>query len=530
MKGKCQFVLKSTVIALLFVLSGVLGHIKTPDPFLKTVFEWSSYGLALFLLVEWAIRIRTSVIHKTIRSNLLAIASLTIFWHVTKVVKWFFATDETTRRYLWYLFYVAIILLPLLSVWAALCVGRSYEYRIDRRVRMLIFPAFMLLGLVITNDRHQLVFRFRADFTNTNDEYSRNIGYYIIVAWVAIFTIWSLITLYKRCRIPDSKKRILLPFVYVFLVVVYCVGYPFLMGTFVYRCLDLTTVCCMFIYGIWNTCAAVGLINTNTRYEELFELSKINALITDTDGNVIYASKDAPELDRETLLEARERAILLPGDNYIKSTSIRGGSVYWLEDVSEVNALLEKLREDRELLCGREELLKADIEVKEKRAKVEKKLELYTKLYDGIHQQFAAIDTAFAQINDMNASQLLKRICLLSAYIKRRSNLLLLSEHEATARVRELSLALKETLNYLSLFGVECNINASDEGVADIASLIDVYSRFEKDMEELAEHMSLLYLKLSQTPEELMLNIIAQLNDSDEVRSYHISCKKGGRV
>ena len=120
-------------------------------------------------------------------------------------------------------------------------------------------------------------------------------------------------------------------------------------------------------------------------------------------------------------------------------------------------------------------MLKADIEVKKKTAAVEKKLELYSKIYDGITPQFSSIDTLLREITPQNAELSLKKICFLSAYIKRRSNLLLLLEENETLKLRELSLCLKETLNYTSLFHVEYRLNVEDDAYAGVTSLIAAY-------------------------------------------------------
>ena len=124
-------------------------------------------------------------------------------------------------------------------------------------------------------------------------------------------------------------------------------------------------------------------------------------------------------------------------------------------------------------------MLKADIEVKKKTAEVQKKLELYSKIYDGITPQFSSIDTLLREITPQNVELSLKKICFLSAYIKRRSNLLLLLEENKTLKLRELSLCLKETLNYTSLFQVEYRLNVEDDGYAGVTSLIAAYDWFE---------------------------------------------------
>ena len=169
-------------------------------------------------------------------------------------------------------------------------------------------------------------------------------------------------------------------------------------------------------------------------------LSNIDTLITDQDCHIVYASQNVKEIDRDSLLQAKDESITRSGHKRLRSTKIRNGYIYWIEDIREIHSLLEQLQEDKELLHGKEALLKADIEVKKKTSAVEKKFELYSKIYDGITTQFSSIDTLFHEITPQNVELSLKKICFLSAYIKRRSNLLLLLEENKTLKLRELSL------------------------------------------------------------------------------------------
>lgn len=54
--------------------------------------------------------------------------------------------------------------------------------------------------------------------------------------------------------------------------------------------------------------------------------------------------------------------------------------------------------------------------------------------------------------------------CILAAYIKRRSNLVMLAEKQENIDVGELSLATKESLGFLSLTGAECTFDCAVSG------------------------------------------------------------------
>ena len=536
MMGGCAYTMRITIthflkalgIALVFILAGILSHLPWQNEFLQTFCKLTGNVLMLALLIEWLVRIYSGVIQKAIRKYLLATALLTIYWYVIKIIKWYFVDNETVARYFWYSYYIAIVLLPLFALFTAICVAKSDNYALPQPLKLLFVPAVLLILLVLTNDWHQTVFAFRPDFVNCESEYSYQLVYYLIFIWDVLLALPALAILYKHCKIPNSKRRILLPFLFVVLAILYCIGYLFLSGTFFYRCMDLTTVFCALVYGIWNSCADTGLIHTNSKYADLFKLSNIDTLITDQDCHIVYASQNVKEIDRDSLLQAKDESITRSGHKRLRSTKIRNGYIYWIEDIREIHSLLEQLQEDKELLHGKEALLKADIEVKKKTAAVEKKLELYSKIYDGITPQFSSIDTLLREITPQNVELSLKKICFLSAYIKRRSNLLLLLEENKTLKLRELSLCLKETLNYTSLFQVEYRLNVEDDGYAGVTSLIAAYDWFENCIEPLIDHLSVLYVKLSQDEEAILLNLLAQTDD--EVKTYHSTFFKGGEA
>ena len=526
MKKQTTVLIKGAVVMSLFVLSGVLGHLKISNPFLKTLFEWTGYSVITALLAEWGVRVYTGFTNSEARKNMLAVVGLLLFWHLIKIVKWGFVTDNTATRYLWYLFYVPMILLPLFFLFVSLCVGKSDNYKIPKGLNILFLPAALLIAAVMFNDYHRLAFTFD-DIELANRYYSYGVLYYVIAVRMCALTVVSLAVLYKRCKIPKSRKRVMLPFLIVLITVAYCAGYSVLSETYIYKCLDVTTVFCAVVYGIFNCCSAVGLINTNFGYAKLFEQSNINAIITDEFFNEIYISGGADKFDKKFLRQAVAKPIELDGNKILRSIKIAGGYCFFAEDISEINRLLEILKDNGELLRGKEEILKAEIAVKKKRATVEKQLELFAKINEATKPQIEKTKKVLEEILQGDSGEKLKIACFFCAYVKRLSNFLLLLENETTAKIRELSLAIRETLNFATLFGAECDISADDNGVACLYSLIKAYSLFEEYLEPIAENLDAVYVKLSQTPSEIILNIFADRKDGN-TDFKRIVCKKGG--
>ena len=73
----------------------------------------------------------------------------------------------------------------------------------------------------------------------------------------------------------------------------------------------------------------------------------------------------------------------------------------------------------------------------------------------------------------------MKFACVLGAYIKRRSNFIMLSQDNDLLDVEELALSIKESLNYVTFMGVECSLDFHLKGKMDGKTLGRLYDFFE---------------------------------------------------
>ena len=113
------------------------------------------------LLIGWMISIQSRILQRPVRRYLLAIGCMLSFWLFVRASKWMlFAHDSRMNRYCWYSYYIPMVLVPLLAGMLLPHIGQSERYRPGKRRRLWYIPAVALMGLVLTNDLHQLVFRF----------------------------------------------------------------------------------------------------------------------------------------------------------------------------------------------------------------------------------------------------------------------------------------------------------------------------------------------------------------------------------
>ena len=115
-------------------------------------------ALYLLLFALWGFSLDRRIIQTQALHCMRLTAALMLVWLVLRTLKYEVVTDLTAARYIWYLYYLPMLFIPLLGVYIALSLGRSEEFRLTGKMGALaIIPAVLFL-LVITNDLHQQAF------------------------------------------------------------------------------------------------------------------------------------------------------------------------------------------------------------------------------------------------------------------------------------------------------------------------------------------------------------------------------------
>lgn len=92
----------------------------------------------MLLFSLWGYSIDRRIIQKQALHCLRLTAALMLVWLILRTLKYEFVTDLTVARYIWYLYYLPMLFIPLLGVYIALTLGKSEEYRLTERAGFLV--------------------------------------------------------------------------------------------------------------------------------------------------------------------------------------------------------------------------------------------------------------------------------------------------------------------------------------------------------------------------------------------------------
>lgn len=495
------------------------------------------------LLIAWGISVRNRVMQPQVLRLLMYVMGLILFWFVIRLFKYEFVENLVLLRYLWYLYYLPMLFIPLCALFTAMLLGKSELARLPNYAGILSVISAVLWLFVMTNDLHQLAFRFPPGKPWIDNDYGYGPVYYSIVLWLLLCGLSFLIILLYKCRVPASRKFIWLPGVPVMILLAYTILYllrvPWLFVFFG----DLPAAFCLCYVAILEGCMQTGLIQTNTGYDMLFEVAAVQAQIMDENWNTCYQSSTAP-LDTETLLQAEAAPVLLNRNTLLKTNRISGGHVVWQEDVTELADTLEQLEENQRELEDENFLEREALRAKEEVLRLQEKNRLYDLIGTYTRPQVALLDAllkAYDRAEGENVRRrLLTKICVIGAYIKRCGNLLLIRESSEMASVSELLKAMEESMRNLELTNAECGLTCTVEKEISAAVMVEAYTFFEQIVETAADRLTYLWGNLRLKGQDLILHLELEANvdlspfaDSATIRSedgvwFITACYKAG--
>ena len=505
---------KRSVVNLLLITAALLFayslrfvfHAMTENSLLAISMMTLRWVIQVSLTVFWCISIRQRILHTAIRKMLLWVGGLLLFWQIARIIKYdYVIVTGPIGRYCWYSYYIPMVLVPLLGVFVVDHIGKPEGYLSPAWMKYLFIPALFLLGTVFTNDLHQLVFSFPNGFEAYNSGYGYGPMYIPVMAWFFVLALFFVIGLMVKSRVPGSKRFQTMPL----LVTIFGIGFWTIYSMGYIEC-DLTAVDSLIIIMLLEGAIQSGLIPSNMNYRGLFAKSTIAARIVDAHGQIHYTSANAAPLAKTVMEQAQHEPVLM-GDTIMHHQAIHGGHIYWQDDVKTINDLAEHLRDTNDRLGERYDLLKAEVDLRERRLQAEEKSRLYDRIAQEIAPQLNKADELIKQSREHpdEANALLSQVCVISAYIKRRANLILLGEEKAVVSAKELESCLWESLDNLRLCGVITYLDRRCDGQAAVEQIVALYDLFETVTETLQSQLSAMMVTAECTGGVLRLRIQA---------------------
>lgn len=415
-------------------------------------------------------------------------AFLILFWMALRTMKYEFLPEyHFTCRFAWYLYYLPMIFIPLLMFLSVLQIGRPQARPISKWWSLLYLPAALLLLLVLTNDIHQLAFRFLREPAFWGDtDFIRGPVYYLVYAWMSVLFLTILVIAFLRCAVPANRKRIWIPAVPLLIGAVYTLGVILGPEQIVTGFLTVPEMGCFLFASFIESLICVHLFPSNDRYGEFFRRSSIGAGIMDMHGQVCYESARSRKVSPEQVRTALDETVLLEdGNTALRSHAIRGGYGYWLRDLSQIQTLNRELAELGDVVEEENAMLRAENKMAEDRARIRQQNLLYDSIAKDVQNQLDGILKVIETPPEEEAcfEHAMKYACILNAYVKRRSNLLLLYHQESLISCGELRLAIAESLEYVRLYGTMATGGYRTEGRLPGQQILMAYELFEAVLE-----------------------------------------------
>lgn len=460
--SKNYSIILCVILAILAAM--VLRQIEA-DALLNMFFRILRTSIYIGLFIAWGVSIHRRIVQSQVSRYLIAISALMVFWIIIRTIRYSLNDCIWLMRYLWYLYYLPLLFIPLLGVFIALSLGKAENFRLPKWTALFYISTVVLFLLVVTNDLHQHVFIFPADAIVWMNDYHHAIGYFLIIIWMILCAVTALVIMLTKFRNPISRKTLILPFIPVTVAVIYCALWALrVLDIFHLEWLkviagDMTVVFCLLFTAVLESCIQCGLIQSNTGYDELFMVSRLGAQITDKKNIVCLASLNAKTLTEEQKINAETHPVLADKNTLVRSQPIRFGHVLWQEGVAELTEAIEQIEENCRDLAEHNRIRQENLEMRKKILTLQEKNRVNDLLHGETAGQIDLIDRMLAQYDvepDAGTrTRLLAGTAAVGAYIKRYGNLLLVSERTEAADVRDLSRCFEESFMNLELLGVE---------------------------------------------------------------------------
>ena len=288
---------RMTLLAIvLFLAAGLLHEIEVALPV-----DWRPFvfltitTIYIALALGWAISIQQRIMLPRIRSLLIATAALAMLWMFLRACKYRFFESELICTYLWYLYYLPLLLAPTLSFLTALEQGASPEHPLRRAWYLVLIPALLLFLGVLTNEWHQLAFRFPLAYVRREDSYAHGPIYFLAMLWSVGMIAASIVILFRKCRVASSRRYVWLP------GALFVLGFALCLLSFadILAPFKIPEMFCATFAATFECCIQTGLIPSNTNYGSYFSASTISAQITDAGDNIVFSSEGSRTLTRE---------------------------------------------------------------------------------------------------------------------------------------------------------------------------------------------------------------------------------------
>ena len=449
-----------------------------------------NYVILTGLLLFWIQSVRVRLLPSEARKSVLGAAVLMLAYMLIRIFKYRFAVEPFTLHYCVYAYWIPQVLIPTLFLITCIRIRHIEKNDLKHRELLLLIPAVLLVLTVMSNDLHFLVYRAKVDlsvFAADSGTYAYGPGFYLLYVWIILTFVSGFILLCREAgRMPKGVLRDIL-LVTILWVAIILFDILYLDVHTLPRLFNVPETHTFFLLGIFEICIRYRLIPYNENYSGFFHNLKMPVMITDRQYQPVYSSSAELSADENDLKASLASAVDLPFDRTLHGKAIHAGYAFWAIDESEIRHAHHKLSEANETIEQENDLIRAETEQKEKDAYLQSQHRIYHEIAEELYPVQKRISSLLDSVKPGEADfrKTIAEVSVLNAYVKRKTNLLLLSLEKDHLSIGELALALQESAHYLTLSGLQTTAVIAGDELLPSDCIIALYDGFEHIAEQL---------------------------------------------
>ena len=441
---------------------------------LYTTADLREHTLFAMLIVAAILLWRGTVYHRMIRRDVRKVIGvlswLMVGWLLLRLFKYLLISEGFLCRMCWYGYYIFQLALPVTLLYLAEILDQAEG---ERRLAYPLWPPFICyvfsIILVMTNDLHQLVFRFEPD-GNWASDYQYGPGYWIVMAGFLLLMAAAIGKLLRQSSRNFCRRENIIPLLFCGGLLAYIVSYikrvPLAWES------DLTVNICILSALFFEAALYAGMIPVNIQYRHLFASAPVSLTLLDESGRTVLSSCGARPVSHsvwQRLLMDMEHPLLRDRDTQFHAVFIRGGMAVWQEDLSQLNRIRKEIQDVQARLEAANVLLREEGEVKKHLMTAETKRSLFEQLDCDMEHRIASLVCLIETLPETEHSrEMTAYITLCLCHIKRRCNLFFLARQGKFLPGDELSIYLDELTEVARYAGLQMLIRCGQNSGLEI--------------------------------------------------------------
>lgn len=443
------------------------------------------YAVYIFLLLNWQYFISTKITQKMMSFHLTAQNIVCIFYITVRFVQdAFLYVDVQLMRFTGYFIHILVVLGPLFGLYGAFYLGKSEDYRINRKWYMLLIPAFGLIAMALTNEYHHFLFYVVPEEPQPNLYFHPYIGTYLTYLWGLGIVCYQVYVIYKRNEAikTDPLYKKLIPFYEPILLLVFSVPYAATAYVIRFEIVELSAGLIFIAVLCWNLYIFIGLIPVNTCYGKVFRKSTVAMQILSSDGTPIVISENASNITPQVLeILKRKKRILTSEDIEMNIHNISNGYMIWQNDLSEINQVFRKLQNLNIELEQKQDLLAQEIRIKSNEANIQVRNDIYDQLTTELSKQLCLLEKLLPEEEHPGKWD---KISLIGTYIKRFCNLQLTYQENQMIPNNDLRISLEDMAKCMRNIGLDVRLIFCPTKQLEPQCILYAMKRLEEILEE----------------------------------------------